>query len=47
MESEYIRGAGRHDPCIVHRARAVQDAVTALCIADMLTVRYGVGFFTK
>ncbi|MBQ7624769.1 MAG: chorismate synthase [Clostridia bacterium] len=47
MESAYIRGAGRHDPCVAHRARAVQDAVTALCIADMLTVRYGVGYFTK
>lgn len=32
---------GRHDPCIVHRARAVIDAVAAIAIADMLTERYG------
>lgn len=32
---------GRHDPCIVHRARAVVDAVAALTVADMLTVRFG------
>ena len=32
---------GRHDPCVAHRARAVVDAVTALTIADLLTVRYG------
>ena len=27
---------GRHDPCIVPRARAVQDAVTALVLLDLL-----------
>ena len=32
---------GRHDPCIVPRARIVVDSVAALVIADMLTVRYG------
>ena len=32
---------GRHDPCIVHRARSVIDSVTALVIADMLISRYG------
>ena len=32
---------GRHDPAIVHRARAVQDAVTAITLADLLAVRYG------
>ncbi len=32
---------GRHDPCIVHRARIVVDAVTALTAADMLITRYG------
>ena len=32
---------GRHDPAIVHRARAVQDAVTALALADALLLRYG------
>ena len=32
---------GRHDPMIIHRARAVVDALTALTLADLLTVRYG------
>ncbi len=32
---------GRHDPCIVHRVRAVVDAMTALTLADLLTVRFG------
>lgn len=29
---------GRHDPCIAHRARAVVDAVTALCIVDLFSL---------
>lgn len=32
---------GRHDPAIIHRARAVVDAVTALVISDMLVQRFG------
>ena len=39
-----LAGKGRHDPCIVHRARVVQDAVTALVLADLLTVRFGTDF---
>ena len=35
---------GRHDPAIIHRARAVVDAVTGIVIADMLTVRYGTDY---
>ncbi len=35
---------GRHDPCIVHRAAAVQNAVAALVVADMLTDHFGKGF---
>lgn len=38
---------GRHDPAIVHRARAVQDAVTAIVLADLLTVRYGTDYLAK
>lgn len=38
---------GRHDPCIVHRARAVVDAVTALTLADMLTVRFGTDWLAR
>lgn len=41
MKDEPLKISGRHDPAIVHRARAVIDAVTALALADMLAVRYG------
>ncbi len=40
-ENTVIEINGRHDPAIVHRARVVVDAITALVIADMLSVRYG------
>ena len=33
--------SGRHDPCIVHRARAVADAMTALTLCDALALRFG------
>ena len=36
--------SGRHDPCIVHRARIVQDCALAIAVADMLTGRYGTDF---
>ena len=32
---------GRHDPAIVHRARVVQDAATAIVLCDALALRYG------
>ena len=35
---------GRHDPAIIHRARAVVDAVSAIVVADMLTTRYGTDY---
>ena len=41
MENTTLKIAGRHDPTIVHRARAVIDAVTAIAIADALAVKYG------
>lgn len=41
QEEALLAAAGRHDPCIVHRARVVIDCVTALVIADMLTGRHG------
>ena len=37
---------GRHDPCIVHRARAVVDALCAIVVADVLIGRYGTDYFT-
>ena len=36
-----IELAGRHDPAIIHRARAVADAMAALVIADFLVTRFG------
>ena len=44
MENVTLKSAGRHDPCIVHRARAVIDAISAIVVADMLTVRYGTDY---
>jgi chorismate synthase len=36
-ENTVLKGKGRHDPCIVHRARVVADSVVALVIADMIS----------
>lgn len=41
LENQTLAAAGRHDPCIVHRARIVVDCITALCIADLLSGKYG------
>ena len=41
MSEEKISIGGRHDPAIIHRARAVVDAVAAIATADMLVSRYG------
>ena len=35
---------GRHDPAIIHRARAVVDAVSAIAVADLLVTRFGTDF---
>ena len=40
-ENTRLKIEGRHDPAIVHRAAPVVSAVTALAVADVLTVRYG------
>ena len=32
---------GRHDPAIIHRARAVVDAISAIVIADLLVSKHG------
>ncbi len=40
-ENTTMKIEGRHDPSIVHRAAPVVNAITALAVADMLTVRYG------
>ena len=35
---------GRHDPAIIHRARVVQDSLTALVLADLLLGRFGTDY---
>ncbi len=32
---------GRHDPCIVHRARVVVDSITAIVLCDLLSQKFG------
>lgn len=44
-ENVTLQMTGRHDPCIVHRARAVVDAMTAITLCDMLITRFGTDFF--
>ncbi|MBQ6266975.1 MAG: chorismate synthase [Clostridia bacterium] len=40
-EEATLQLTGRHDPAIVHRARAVVDAMTALTLCDQLALRFG------
>ena len=40
-EEAVLLAKGRHDPCIVHRARVVSECMTALVLADMLAGRFG------
>ncbi len=40
-ENTTLKIEGRHDPAIIHRAAAVQDAAAAIAIADMLATKYG------
>ena len=47
LEEVTLSVKGRHDSCIVPRARIVLDSVAALVIADMLTVRYGSDALTR
>ena len=39
-ENAILQSKGRHDPCIVHRARIVVDCVTALALCDILAGRF-------
>ena len=41
MTETVLEPKGRHDPAIVHRARIVQDAVSAIVLCDMLALRFG------
>lgn len=45
MENTELKIEGRHDPCIVHRARIVIDSVVAIALVDLLQERYGIQYF--
>lgn len=45
MENTVIKIEGRHDPAIIHRARAVVDAVCAIAMADALATAFGTSYF--
>ena len=47
MEETVLEAKGRHDPAIVHRARIVQDAATAIVIYDILATRFGTDWINK
>ncbi len=40
-ENVVLSVKGRHDPCIVHRARVVVDSITALVLCDLLSQKFG------
>lgn len=40
-ENTVLSTHGRHDPCIVHRARVVVDSITAIVLCDMLSQKFG------
>lgn len=40
-ENTLLKTTGRHDPCIVHRARVVVDSVTAIALCDLLSQKFG------
>lgn len=42
-----LASKGRHDPCIVHRARIVVDCITALAVCDILSGRYGTDWLAR
>ena len=44
MKEVELKLEGRHDPAIIHRARAVVDAVAAIVVADLLSGRFGTDY---
>ncbi len=38
---------GRHDPCIVHRARPVIESVAAIALCDLLTTNFGTNYLSQ
>ena len=46
-ENVQFTAGGRHDPCIVHRARVVIDSITAIVLCDILSERLGTDWLAK
>ena len=46
-ENATLAAKGRHDPAIVHRVRAVVDAMVALTLCDQLALRYGTDYLAN
>ncbi len=46
-EDVEIEIQGRHDPAIIHRARVVVDAMSAIALVDLLISRFGELYFTE
>ena len=46
-ENVQFTAGGRHDPCIVHRARVVVDSITAIVLCDILSERFGTDWLAK
>lgn len=47
MTESVLAPKGRHDPAIVHRARVVQDAASAIVLCDALSMRFGTDFLKE
>lgn len=45
MKNTTLTVKGRHDPAIIHRARVVVDAITAIAVADALASTFGTSYF--
>ena len=46
-ENVNFLAGGRHDPCIVHRARVVIDSITAVVLCDILSERFGTDWLVE
>ena len=42
-----LKAVGRHDPCIVHRARVVVDSITAIVLCDLMSGAFGTDWMAK
>ncbi len=47
MDNIIMSVVGRHDPCIVHRARVVVDSITAIVLCDLLATKFGTDWLSK